>query len=91
MCLVTGVKSATAAADVSPRVNGRHTKEADMTTTSSPASTPQQTDADTPVMGLLEEHVPLSLIMDLIEPAGPDSADILQTEGQPDGTWWVQP
>jgi len=91
MCLVIAVKCAPGAADENPPVNGRHTKEADMTTTSSPAATPQQTDADTPVMDLLGEHVPLSLIMDLSEPAGPDSADILHTEGQPDGAWWVQP
>lgn len=41
------------------------------------------------VMNLLEEHVPLSLIMDLSVPAGPDSQDILCTEGKPDASWWL--
>ncbi|HET8616654.1 MAG TPA: hypothetical protein VFL94_14105 [Actinomycetales bacterium] len=43
------------------------------------------------VMELLEEHVPLSLLMDLVEPAGPDSRDILTTEGAPEEAWWAQP
>jgi hypothetical protein len=43
------------------------------------------------VMDLLEEHVPLSLLMDLVEPSGPDSHDILATEGAPDEAWWAQP
>ena len=43
------------------------------------------------VMELLEDHVPISLIMDLTVPAGPDSQDILDTEGAPDGTWWLAP
>ena len=46
---------------------------------------------DEHVMSLLEEHVPMSLIMDLAAPAGPDSADILATEGGPDEAWWVKP
>jgi len=41
------------------------------------------------VMELLEEHVPLSLLMDLVPPTGPDSQDILDTEGAPDDAWWV--
>ena len=40
------------------------------------------------VMDLLEEHVPLSLIMDLTAPAGPASREILQTEGEPELHWW---
>ncbi len=43
------------------------------------------------VMGLLEDHVPLSLIIDLIEPTGPDSVEILHTEGAPETTWWIRP
>ena len=43
------------------------------------------------LIGMLEEHVPISLIMDLSVPAGPDSRDILDTEGAPDGTWWLTP
>lgn len=71
-----------------------------MTTTSRTAATephhpqaehPHPDQPETPVMELLEEHVPLSLIMDLSRPAGPDSADILQTEGAPQSAWWVQP
>jgi len=40
------------------------------------------------VMDLLEEHVPLSLIMDLTAPAGPDSQEILRAEGVPEQRWW---
>jgi hypothetical protein len=42
------------------------------------------------VMELLEEHVPLSLLMDLVAPTGPDSQDILDTEGAPEQAWWAQ-
>jgi hypothetical protein len=42
------------------------------------------------VMDLLEEHVPISLLMDLVAPAGPDSRDILDTEGAPEQAWWDQ-
>lgn len=42
------------------------------------------------VMDLLEERVPLSLLMDLVAPSGPDSQDILETEGAPDEAWWEQ-
>jgi hypothetical protein len=48
------------------------------------ASPPEQ------VMELLEEHVPLSLLMDLVAPTGPDSQDILDTEGAPEQAWWAQ-
>ena len=44
----------------------------------------------TPVMELLEEHVPISLLLDLVAPAGPDSQDILDTEGAPEHAWWRQ-
>jgi hypothetical protein len=40
------------------------------------------------VMELLEERVPLSLLMDLVAPTGPDSQDILETEGAPEQAWW---
>lgn len=39
---------------------------------------------------LLEEHVPLSLIMDLTAPDGPASQEILETEGAPEQAWWEQ-
>ena len=42
------------------------------------------------VMELLSEHVPLSLIVDLSDPKGPDSEDILTSEGVPEDSWWVQ-
>lgn len=67
--------------------------EADMTTIShTPATGTDETaydPVDDKVMGLLHEHVPLSLIMDLVEPSGPDSAGILRTEGAPQSQWWV--
>jgi hypothetical protein len=40
---------------------------------------------------LLEEHVPLSLIMDLTAPDGPHSREILDAEGAPAQAWWEQP
>ncbi|GAA2725238.1 hypothetical protein [Cellulomonas aerilata] len=40
------------------------------------------------VMDLLADHVPLALLMDLVTPDGPDSADILAAEGMPDDAWW---
>lgn len=46
------------------------------------------TDESEQVMGMLSDHVPLSLIMDLAAPQGPHSDDILDAEGAPDGNWW---
>ena len=43
------------------------------------------------VMDLLEEHVPLSLLLDLTAPAGPDSREILRAEGEPEVHWWERP
>jgi hypothetical protein len=43
------------------------------------------------VKELLKEHVPISLLLDLVAPAGPDSQDILDTEGAPEQEWWRQP
>ena len=40
------------------------------------------------VMDLLAEHVPLALLVDLITPECPASADILRAEGRPDDAWW---
>ena len=48
----------------------------------------QQAAAESPVMDLLSERVPLSLIIDLSAPAGPDSEKILDDEGQPEDAWW---
>jgi hypothetical protein len=38
--------------------------------------------------GLFEDHVPMSLIMDLTPPGGPHSRDILDAEGGPEDAWW---
>jgi len=56
-----------------------------------PSSDTDVTDeGDQRVMGLLSEHVPLSLLVDLAEPDGPASDEILQSEGKPEDAWWVQ-
>ncbi|HEX8497568.1 MAG TPA: hypothetical protein VF661_10275 [Actinomycetales bacterium] len=66
-----------------------------MTSSTSPNPTHQPEGTDTAegeqVMGMLGTHVPLSLIMDLAAPAGPHSQEILDSEGQPETTWWVAP
>ena len=41
------------------------------------------------VMDMLGEHVPLSLLMDLTAPTGPDSETILDDEGLPEDSWWA--
>ena len=56
-----------------------------MTNTTTP---PSADHADEVVMNLLQRHVPLALLADLIDPSGPDSAVILDTEGQPETAWW---
>jgi hypothetical protein len=55
------------------------------------ADTAAGEDGENPVMELLSEKVPLSLIMDLSTPAGPDSEQILEEEGEPEEAWWEQP
>jgi len=40
------------------------------------------------VMTILQEHVPLALLVDLTDTAGPESAEILAEEGEPDSRWW---
>jgi hypothetical protein len=45
-------------------------------------------DGDEKVMALLQKHVPLSLLLDLTDPAGPVSAEILAKEGPPETSWW---
>jgi len=44
--------------------------------------------ADTVVMTLLHDHVPLALLCDLTLPDGPTSAAILAAEGEPETRWW---
>jgi len=64
--------------------------------TSSTSPPPKPTEPNAPaggeqVMEMLGTHVPISLIMDLAAPAGPHSQEILDSEGQPETTWWVAP
>ncbi len=42
---------------------------------------------DDPVMGLLGASLPLSLIMDLVMPAGPHSRELLTAEPTDDPSW----
>ena len=37
---------------------------------------------------LLAEHVPLTLLVDLLTPAAPTSDELLAEEGLPDEAWW---
>ena len=39
-------------------------------------------------MSILQEHVPLALLVDLTDTAGPASAEILAEEGEPETRWW---
>jgi len=41
-----------------------------------------------PVKDLLDAHVPLTLLVDLLTDAAPPSAEILESEGLPDTAWW---
>jgi hypothetical protein len=61
-----------------------------MTAKSEPVVDKVDETGDAQVMGMLQEHVPLSLILDLTAPDGPPSAEILAEEGQPTDTWWKQ-
>ena len=49
------------------------------------------TTAQSDLMGLLAEHVPLALLADLVVASGPPSTEILQSEGLPDVPWWEKP
>ena len=40
---------------------------------------------------LLAEHVPLTLLVDLLTPAAPTSEEILVEEGLPEKAWWDEP
>ncbi len=44
---------------------------------------------DEEVMGLLHDHVPLTLLVDLM--AAPASEQVLLEEGMPDEPWWESP
>ena len=61
-----------------------------------PAATAATADAEGAAGGatlhaheLLAEHVPLTLLVDLLTPAGPSSEELLATEGLPDRAWWA--
>jgi hypothetical protein len=43
--------------------------------------------ADDAGMSLLRAGVPLSLLIDLVRPDGPDSADLFLHETKPDSVW----
>jgi hypothetical protein len=50
---------------------------------------PRETPAeDELVMSILQEHVPLALLVDLTDIEGPASAEILAEEGGPETRWW---
>ncbi|WP_432544008.1 hypothetical protein [Kineococcus sp. SYSU DK002] len=53
-------------------------------------NTPSAGSAVEPVMEMLSEHIPLSLIMDMASPDGPHSAELLAAEGLPEDEWWAQ-
>lgn len=57
--------------------------------TEAPQEASQAAD-DALVMGMLHEHVPLSLLCDLTLDDEPHSAEILAEEGKPDDAWWEQ-
>ncbi|GIG38307.1 hypothetical protein [Cellulomonas phragmiteti] len=40
---------------------------------------------------LLAEHVPLTLLADLLSPTGETSAELLDEEGLPEEEWWRPP
>ena len=44
--------------------------------------------ADTVVMTLLHDHVPLALLCDLTLTDGPTSAARIAAEGEPETRWW---
>lgn len=39
---------------------------------------------------LLAEHVPLTLLVDLLAPSAPTSDELLVEEGLPDDAWWAE-
>ena len=52
------------------------------------ADAEDSTSGSTHVLGMLGDHVPLSLLMDLAAPTGPDSVTIHDDEGLPADSWW---
>jgi hypothetical protein len=55
-----------------------------------PGTSSDESAGDSPVMHLLQDHVPLTLLADLGDPSGPRSAEILDAEGAPETAWWTR-
>ncbi len=56
-----------------------------------PAAWARPAEPPDPVMELLGHHLPLSLIMDLVMPAGPHSGELLAGEPAVDTSWLDRP
>ena len=54
--------------------------------TDEPNTAAERHDADDSVMGLLADHVPITLLVDLAE--APESEALLRAEGLPAEAWW---
>ena len=39
---------------------------------------------------MLQEHVPLALIRDMVAPHGPRARELLEAEGLPEQEWWAR-
>jgi len=61
------------------------------TTDETQAVTVLGVDAAQHAQELLAEHVPLTLLVDLLAPTGQSSDDLLAAEGLPDDAWWTPP
>lgn len=59
--------------------------------TSVPPADAATAEAAQHTQGLLVEHVPLTLLVDLLSPTRETSAEIMATEGLPDEEWWADP
>lgn len=66
----------------SVNADGRHAADADADADTAGGDSA----ADDSVMGALRSHVPLTLLMDLTNPQGPDSIEISEAEGG-DADW----
>jgi len=60
-----------------------------MSSTRPPSPQPQLVDTSDTVMHALSEHVPLTLLLDLSSPVGPESQEISRTEGG-DASWLIR-
>jgi hypothetical protein len=52
-----------------------------------PTAWARPAEPEDPVMALLGQHLPLSLIMDLVMPAGPRSGELMAAEPPTDASW----